>query len=60
MPFSAGSHPDRLRYAMNGIRFKQCGNEGLSLALLVFRILTNDADAAFSLNDFAFVADRLY
>ena len=37
--------------------FKQIGS---ALSLFVFWILANDPDAAFSLDDFAFLADRFY
>ena len=35
-------------------------NNPLALSLFVFRIFTDNANTAFSLNDFAFFADRLY
>mgnify|MGYP007039986396 FL=1 len=36
------------------------GVEGLALALFVLWILTNDSDATFSFDNFAFLADRFY
>ena len=35
-------------------------NDGLALALFVLWILTNDSDATFSFDNFAFLADRFY
>ena len=35
-------------------------DDGSALSLFVFWILANDPDAAFSLDDFAFLADRFY
>ena len=32
----------------------------LTLALFVFRVLTDDSDRAFSLDDFTFFTDRFY
>ncbi len=41
-------------------RHKLPGLKVSALALLMLGILTNDANTAFSFNDLAFIADRLY
>lgn len=49
-----------LFFIISTFRFAPRGSRESALALFVFRILTNDANASFSLDDLALVADRLY